>query len=182
MTPEEPAMTGVSYDTATELAHRLIRTYAHDSLDPFMIPGHPHVAEGRDRIVWACFYYTLIMTPKITLLLDNGGRGGMCNISLDEWPFAWKTGPLLDQMGTNYDQLANGTATLSDAEPPAPDTDLWARTLEPLTAPSERRQERRQHDHGRRPRHRDDCRKTRRGRRHDSATAYRWNSYRRCQP
>lgn len=116
MTPENLP----PYDVATDLAHRLIRDQTKDLSDPFMVHGHPCLSPGREQVVRACFYYAVTCSPKLTILHDNWGEGGMCKMVPDEWRAIWRTPDLLQALGCTYEQLRDGTAQLSDAPIPAP--------------------------------------------------------------
>lgn len=123
-TPNLPA------DPMTDVGHLLIRAYNGDHFDPFFVQGHPSMGEQTDRIVRACFYYAIVMTPKITMIYDNCGRGGMCDMTPDEISVIWKTPALLEQLGTTFEALQAGTAVITATEAPKPDIDLWARIAE----------------------------------------------------
>jgi hypothetical protein len=112
-------------DPMTDLSHVLIRSYNGDQFDPFMVHGHPYVAERPDRIVRACFYYGVVMTPKLTAIYDNCDRGGMCDMTPDEIAVIWRTPALLEKLGTTFEALQNGTAVIDlDLRIP-PDINVW---------------------------------------------------------
>jgi hypothetical protein len=117
-------------DPMSDVGHLLIRAYNGDQFDPFFVQGHPSMGEQSDRIVRACFYYAIVMTPKITMLYDNCGRGGMCDMTIDEVSVIRKTPALLEKLGTTFEALQAGTAVITATEAPKPDIDLWARLAE----------------------------------------------------
>lgn len=108
------------YDAVTELAHRLIRDRTHDNSDPFMIHGHPNLSHEPDRLVRACFYYAVVIGPRLTVLHDNDGRGGMCDMTLNEISAVWRTPDLLSSLGTDFEALRRGGARLEEGTLPAP--------------------------------------------------------------
>jgi hypothetical protein len=101
-----------SMDPATELAHKLIRRDAMDAFDPFMVHGHPDRNETSTRIVRACFYYAMVVTPVATVLYDNDGKGGMCEMVDEEIRAIWRTKDLLDTLSTTFACLQDGTAII----------------------------------------------------------------------
>ena len=105
-------------DCGTELAHILIRAEACDGFDPFMLHGHPNVPQIEHRVVRVCFYYAMVVTPKLTALYDNDGRGGMCDMTADEVRAIWRTDELLAALGTDFEALSSGTATFTDGAVP----------------------------------------------------------------
>ncbi|MBD2745877.1 hypothetical protein IC232_04110 [Microvirga sp. BT688] len=117
-------------DPMTDVGHLLIRAYNGDQFDPFFVSGHPSRTLEPDVIIRSCFYYSILMTPKITMIYDNCGRGGMCDMTPDEISVIWKTPALLDQLGTTFEALQAGTAVITATEAPKPDIDLWARLAE----------------------------------------------------
>ncbi|WP_414476432.1 hypothetical protein [Microvirga sp. M2] len=64
------------------------------------------------------------------MIYDNCGRGGMCDMTADEIAVIWKTPALLEQLGTSFEALQDGTAIITAIETPKPDIDLWARIAE----------------------------------------------------
>ena len=122
--PSRPA------DPMTDVGHLLIRAYNGDKFDPFFVQGHPSMGEQSERIVRACFYYAIVMTPGVTMIYDNCGRGGMCDMASDETAVIWRTPALLEKLGTTYEALQAGTAVITATEAPKPDIDLWARIAE----------------------------------------------------
>jgi hypothetical protein len=117
-------------DPMTDVGHLLIRAYNGDQFDPFMVIGHPSRTEQPDVIIRSCFYYSILMTPKITMLYDNCGRGGMCDMTVDEISVIWKTPALLESLGITFEALQSGKAVITATEAPKPDIDLWARIAE----------------------------------------------------
>jgi hypothetical protein len=102
------------------VGHLLIRAYNGDDLDPFFIAGHPAMAERPDRLVRACFYYAVVMTPKVTLVFDNDGAGGMCTMDPLEISAVWRTPDILDALGVTFEALGDGSADFADRPIPAP--------------------------------------------------------------
>ncbi|MGU3661172.1 hypothetical protein [Methylobacterium fujisawaense] len=102
------------------VGHLLIRAYNGDELDPFFIAGHPAMAERPDRLVRACFYYAVVMTPKVTLVFDNDGAGGMCTMDPLEISAVWRTPDILDALGVTFEALGDGSADFEDRPLPAP--------------------------------------------------------------
>lgn len=102
------------------LGHLLIRAYNGDELDPFFISGHPAMAERPDRLVRACFYYAVVMTPKVTVVYDNDGAGGMCTMDPLEISAVWRTPDVLDALGVTFEALVDGSADFEDRPLPAP--------------------------------------------------------------
>ena len=107
-------------DAATDLAHRLIRFAAHDTFDSFMVHGHPFLQPWDDQVVRACFYYALVVTPKIAILYDNDDAGGMCRLEADEVRAVWRTLALLAAFGTDFEALRDGKAILAQGRVPKP--------------------------------------------------------------
>lgn len=94
-------------DPLTALSHKLIRAACGDDFDPFMIGSAPD--EG-GPVVRACFYYGVVVTPRTTVVFDNGGRGGMCDFVPEEMVAAWDTPSLLASQGMRLDALHEGAA------------------------------------------------------------------------
>lgn len=117
-------------DPMTDVGHLLIRAYNGDQFDPFFVVGHPSRTKEPNVIIRSCFYYSILMTPKITMIYDNSGRGGMCDMTVDEISVIWKTPALLESLGTTFEALQDGTAVITAKEAPKPDIDLWARIAE----------------------------------------------------
>lgn len=111
---------GSVLDPMDRLGHLLIRAYNGDDLDPFFVPGHPSLAPNGSRIVRSCFYYSVVVTPKVTALFDNDGRGGMCTLELHELSGLWKTPDLLAALGVGFEELRDGTAAFVDRPLPPP--------------------------------------------------------------
>lgn len=107
-------------DPMDRLGHLLIRAYNGDELDPFFVRGHPGLEAAETRIVRSCFYYSVIVTPKVTALFDNDGRGGMCTLELHELSGLWKTPDLLAVLGVGFEELRDGTAAFEDRPLPPP--------------------------------------------------------------
>jgi hypothetical protein len=112
-------------DPLDRLSHLLIRAYNGDDLDPFLLRGHPAMPQTEARLVRACFYYAVVMTPKATWLFDNDGRGGMCEMAVHEIAAVWRTPRLLAALGTDFEAVRSGAAAFTGAVPP-PDVDLFA--------------------------------------------------------
>ncbi len=112
-------------DALAAYANALIRAHNGDDLDPFIVQGHPRWGAGPKAIVASCFYYAIVSTPKVTILFDNDGRGGMCDLSVEEVQAAWATRDLLDAIGTSFDDLHDGRI-LAGSIPvlPSPDAEL----------------------------------------------------------
>ncbi|MDE4914581.1 hypothetical protein [Methylobacterium sp. 092160098-2] len=102
------------------VGHLLIRAYNGDDLDPFFIAGHPAMAERPDRLVRACFYYAVVMMPKVTLVFDNDGAGGMCTMDPLEISAVWRTPDILDALGVTFESLGDGSARFEDRPLPPP--------------------------------------------------------------
>ncbi len=102
------------------LGHLLIRAHNGDVLDPFFVEGHPALAPRGDRIVRSCFYYSVVVTPRVTALYDNDGRGGMCTLDPSEIAAVWRTPRLLAALGASFETLADGTADLNGKTVPEP--------------------------------------------------------------
>lgn len=128
--PEHP-------DPVTELAHRVIRAYNGDDFAPFMVPG----CADRGRIERHCFYYSLLVEETITVLLDNGGRGGMCELIPEEIGAVWLTETLLHALGVTLAELSEGSAVLGTGPVPRPmfdrNADLRDLIRRPITLPAE---------------------------------------------
>jgi len=107
-------------DPMDRLGHMLIRAYNGDGLDPFFVSGHPSVPPRDGLIVRACFYYAVLMTPKLTVLYDNFGAGGMCTLGAEEVSAVWRTPELLGALGVGFEALKAGTANLAAESVPAP--------------------------------------------------------------
>lgn len=131
-------------DPMDRLGHMLIRAYNRDDLDPFFVRGHPNMAERPDRIVRSCFYYSVVMTPRLTAIFDNDGAGGMCTLEPHELSAIWRTPDLLAELGVSFDALRDGSAVLHDrplSPPPfRPNMDLdpHPAAVDPTTVPSVR--------------------------------------------
>ncbi len=110
-TPSPPS------DGLTLLSHKLIRTACQDDFDPFMI-GTPPDQDG--PIVRACFYFAVVVTPKHTVVFDNQGRGGMCDLSPEEMVAVWDTAPLLASQGMSMETLHVPLPELPDVPVPSP--------------------------------------------------------------
>lgn len=102
------------------LGHLLIRAHNGDDLDPFFVEGHPALAPSDGRIVRSCFYYSVVVTPRVTALYDNDGRGGMCTLHPSEIAAVWRTPRLLEALGASFESLSNGTAELEGKAVPEP--------------------------------------------------------------
>lgn len=107
-------------DPMDRLGHLLIRAYNRDDLDPFFIRGHPNMEQRPDRIVRSCFYYSVVMTPKLTAVFDNDGAGGMCTLEPHELSAIWRTPDLLAEIGVAFDDLRDGSAIFEDRPLPPP--------------------------------------------------------------
>ena len=110
-TPRPPS------DSLTLLSHKLIRTACRDDFDPFMV-GTPPEQEG--PAVRACFYYAVAVTPMHTVLFDNQGRGGMCDLVPEEMVAVWNTPALLASQGMSMEALHVPLPALPDAPIPSP--------------------------------------------------------------
>lgn len=111
-------------DQAGQLTHALIRHQCQDGLDPYLVHGHPSWV-GADAspstCIRACFYYTAIVDDDFTLLLDNQGQGGMCNLELWEVAAVWDTQELLDALGwTQADLTTPSDQVVDPARLPPP--------------------------------------------------------------
>ena len=104
-------------DAMTQLAHKLIRAANSDDFDPFMLGSAPGET---GPVVRACFYYAVVMTPRTTVMFDNHGRGGMCDLIPEEMVAAWNTPDLLASQGVGLEALRNGTAVINDQAVPRP--------------------------------------------------------------
>jgi len=113
-------------DPVTDLAHRLIEREANDASRPFMVSGHPFLKQRHDRLVRSCFYYTVMITPRVTALYDNWDKGGMCDLTPHELRAIWKTPRLLLELGVTFEDLQAGTALPGDSSVSPPDWDLDA--------------------------------------------------------
>lgn len=107
-------------DAMDRLGHLLIRAYNGDDLDPFFVKGHPSLESTETRVIRSCFYYSVVMTPKVTALFDNDGRGGMCTLEPHELSGLWKTPELLSALGVAFEELRDGTAAFEDRPLPPP--------------------------------------------------------------
>ena len=107
-------------DPMDRLGHLLIRAYNRDDLDPFFVRGHPNMEQRTDRIVRSCFYYSVVMTPKLTIVFDNDGAGGMCTLEPHELSAIWRTPDLLAELGVGFDELRDGSAVFEDRPLPPP--------------------------------------------------------------
>jgi len=107
-------------DAMGRLGHLLIRAHNGDDLDPFFVTGHPAMSEREDRLVRGCFYYSVVVTPRITAVYDNEGAGGMCTMDPVEIAAIWRTPRLLEALGITFEGLRDGTASLDGASVPAP--------------------------------------------------------------
>ena len=94
-THEAKADQGAAPDPMDRLGHLLIRAYNGDDLDPYFVKGHPNLESTATRVIRSCFYYSVVMTPKVTALFDNDGRGGMCTLDPHELSGLWKSPDLL---------------------------------------------------------------------------------------
>jgi len=112
-------------DAMTDVCHLLIRSYCKDTFDPFMVPGHPF-GDEIEAIGRNCFYYSVFMARGLTMLLDNMGRGGMCNIEEDPVSAIWHTPTLLKELGVTFEELRDGTAKLMVDKAPPPNDELLA--------------------------------------------------------
>lgn len=104
-------------DPMTALSHKIIRASCGDDFDPFMLGN---AQEEGPAIVRACFYYAVVMTEKTTVMFDNYGRGGMCDLVPEEMVACWDTPALLESQGVSFQALREGRAELSDAPLPRP--------------------------------------------------------------
>ena len=102
-------------DAFTGLSHKLIRAACRDEFDPFMLQGEEDGVKIR-----ACFYYAILMTPRTTLLLDNHGRGGMCDMLPEEVVAVWDTPKLLSSQGVDWETMSKPEELLSLNSVPAP--------------------------------------------------------------
>ena len=98
-------------DPLTALCHRLIRKVCHDDMDPFMV-GNQGDVPTTQTLVRACFYYAVAMTPRTTVLFDNQGRGGMCDMVGEEIVAAWDTPALLASQGLSFESAMTGRDVL----------------------------------------------------------------------
>jgi hypothetical protein len=121
-------------DPLDRIGHLLIRAYKGDQIDPFFVRGHPSMPETESRLVRACFYYAIIVTPKATWLFDNGGRGGMCEMAEHEIAAVWRTPTLLAALGTDFEALRDGKAHITATSAPKPDVDIFECLLEDAQA------------------------------------------------
>lgn len=119
-THEAKADEGAAPDPMDRLGHLLIRAYNGDDLDPYFVKGHPNLESTATRVIRSCFYYSVVMTPKVTALFDNDGRGGMCTLDPHELSGLWKTPDLLAALGVGFEELRDGTAALEDRPLPPP--------------------------------------------------------------
>lgn len=85
-----------------------------------MIEGHPLIPHREGHLVRACFYYAVVIGPRVAILYDNFGRGGMCDMHPDEIVAIWHTRDLLSALGTSFECLLAGNTTLSSAPIPEP--------------------------------------------------------------
>ncbi len=120
----------VPSDALDRLSHLLIRAYNGDGLDPFFVRGHPAMPQTERRLVRACFYYAVVMTPRATWLFDNDGRGGMCEMAPHEIAAVWRTPELLAAAGTSFEALRDGGGRLAIGAAPPPDVDFFGAALE----------------------------------------------------
>ncbi len=125
---DRPETGGPPLSPMDRLGHLLIRAHNGDDLDPFFVEGHPAMAYREDRLVRSCFYYSVVMTPKLTVLYDNDGAGGMCTLDPVEIAAVWRTPELMDSLGVRFEDLQAGTAELGAARPPEP---CWRPSFEP---------------------------------------------------
>lgn len=102
------------------LGHLLIRAHNGDDLDPFFVPGHPAMEHRGDRLVRSCFYYSVVVTPRVTAVYDNDGAGGMCSMDPSEIAAVWRTPRLLEALGVDFESLSNGTADVEGKAVPEP--------------------------------------------------------------
>ena len=104
-------------DPMTALSHKIIRTSCGDDFDPFMLGNG---SDPEPVIVRSCFYYAVVMTEKTTVMFDNFGRGGMCDMVPEEMVACWDTPALLESQGVSFSDLQTGTAQLREATLPKP--------------------------------------------------------------
>ena len=114
------SMQEIGTDPMDRLGHLLIRAYNRDDFDPFFVRGHPSMEQRPDRIVRSCFYYSVVMTPKLTAIFDNDGAGGMCTLEPHELSALWRTPDLLAELGVAFDELRDGCAVFEDRPLPPP--------------------------------------------------------------
>jgi hypothetical protein len=100
-------------DPMDRLGHVLIRSVTRDDLDPYFVHGHPQWNRPQD-MVRACFYYAVALGDVFTVVLDNDGRGGMCEMVLHEIVAVWKTTDLLASLGLSLEDLRAGTAVVTE--------------------------------------------------------------------
>ena len=116
-------------DLGARLGHAIIRSYNGDDLDPHFLDGHPNLGRDRHAVVRSCFYHSVLVTPKMAMLFDNMGRGGMCHMSLDEFSALWDTPALLRSLGLTWEQLRDGARLATEQALPSvppPDPALLA--------------------------------------------------------
>lgn len=118
---------GLQPDALGQLTHVLIRSQINDDLDPFLVHGHPNWNRSGDH-VRACFYYAAVIGEEFTVLLDNQGRGGMCEMVLGEIAAVWDTRTLfaalnLDQAAVERDEVAVPMALVAQVPPPLLDVE-----------------------------------------------------------
>ncbi len=133
---------GLAPDPMDRVGHLLIRAYNRDELDPFFVRGHPNMEAHDERLVRSCFYYSVVMTPKVTAVFDNDGAGGMCTLEPHELSALWKTPDILGVLGVTFEDLRDGTADFEDRALPPPlhrpnvDWDPDVKVAEPMSAPT----------------------------------------------
>lgn len=124
-------------DLMSKLGHRLIREVCGDAFDPFFVIGHPFKPQTEKQLVRACFYYALIIGPKVTVLFSNFDRGGMCDLVPEEIVGIWRTTDISAAYGVSFDDLRLERGELRDA--PMPEN-LWKLDDEKVLDPAEQSQ------------------------------------------
>ena len=107
---------GMWLDPLGALGHKLIHAYNGDGSGPFFVVGHPEMPQTEKRLVRACFYYAIVMTPKLTAVYDNDDRGGMCSMTTDEISAIWRTEDLLAPLGLRFEDFTEGREFVIEGE------------------------------------------------------------------
>lgn len=101
---------------ATQISHQILRLHLKDNFDPFFV-----FEEEEDAFSCHCFYYSVIFSTDIILLYDNGGRGGMCDLStFEELSAMWKAENIYKHFNTSYSELQNSSKIKEINEIPKP--------------------------------------------------------------
>ncbi|HET6232186.1 MAG TPA: hypothetical protein VFE05_19080 [Longimicrobiaceae bacterium] len=116
MHPQQTDTPGPAPDPATRLAVRLIRAYSGEDRDPSEVRGQ----DADDTVERHCFSYSVLIRPTLTLLLDNGGCCGPCELVPEQIGAVWLTYTLLRALGITFEALIDGTADADGGDlPPA---------------------------------------------------------------